>query len=79
VAATASSLAYILYFKLVAEVGATTALTTEYLVPVVAVILGYFLFSETLSATQILGSLVIMIGCALVMGLKPGKKQKVKS
>lgn len=76
VAATASSLAYILYFKLVAEVGATTALTTEYLVPVVAVILGYFLFSETLSATQILGSLVIMLGCALVMGFNPLTRKK---
>ncbi len=77
VAATASSFAYILYFKLVSEVGATTALTTEYLVPVVAVILGYVLFRESLSGTQILGSLIIMLGCALVMGLIPLRKNKV--
>jgi drug/metabolite transporter (DMT)-like permease len=76
VAATASSFAYILYFKLVAEVGATTALTTEFLVPVVAVILGYFLFSETLSVNQIIGTVIIMVGCALVMGLNPFAKQK---
>jgi len=76
VAATASSFAYILYFKLVAEVGATTALTTEFLVPVVAVILGYFLFSETLSVNQIIGTVIIMVGCALVMGLNPFSKQK---
>jgi drug/metabolite transporter (DMT)-like permease len=77
VAATASSFAYILYFKLVAEVGATTALTTEFLVPVVAVILGYFLFSETLSINQIIGTVIIMVGCALVMGLNPFAKQKI--
>lgn len=76
VAATGSALAYILYFKLVAEVGASTALSTEFLVPVVAVILGYFLFSEKLTANQILGSIVIMIGCALVMELNPFSKTK---
>lgn len=75
VAATASSFAYILYFKLVAEVGATTALTTEFLVPVVAVILGYVLFSESLSGNQVIGSAIIMIGCALVMGLNPFAKK----
>jgi len=79
VAATASSFAYILYFKLVAEVGATTALTTEFLVPVVAVILGYLLFSETLSVNQIIGSVIIMIGCALVMGLSPFSKKEILS
>ncbi len=79
VAATASSLAYILYFKLVAEVGATTALTTEFLVPVVAVILGYLLFSETLSVNQVIGSVIIMVGCALVMGLNPFAKRKVSA
>ena len=76
VAATASSFAYILYFKLVAEVGATTALSTEFLVPVVAVILGYILFNESLSTNQIIGSAVIMIGCALVMGLNPFEKRE---
>lgn len=76
VAATGSSLAYILYFKLVAEVGASTALSTEFLVPVVAVILGYFLFSEKLTSNQIVGSIIIMIGCALVMELNPFNKSK---
>jgi drug/metabolite transporter (DMT)-like permease len=76
VAATGSALAYILYFKLVAEVGASTALSTEFLVPVVAVILGYFLFSEKLTSNQIVGSIIIMIGCALVMELNPFNKSK---
>jgi drug/metabolite transporter (DMT)-like permease len=76
VAATGSALAYILYFKLVAEVGASTALSTEFLVPVVAVILGYFLFSEKLTVNQIFGSIIIMIGCALVMELNPFSKSK---
>lgn len=79
VAATASSLAYILYFKLIAEVGATTALSTEFLVPVVAVILGYILFGESLSGNQIIGSAIIMAGCALVMGINPFQKREVSN
>lgn len=71
VAATGSAFAYILYFKLVAEVGASTALSTEFLVPVVAVVLGYFLFNESLSPNQIIGATIIMFGCSLVMGFTP--------
>ncbi len=69
VAATASSLAYILYFKLVDEIGATKALSTEFLVPVVAVILGSVLLHETITTVQLVGAGVIFIGCALVLGL----------
>lgn len=71
VAATGSAFAYILYFKLVAEVGASTALSTEFLVPVVAVVIGYFLFHESLTLNQFIGSTTIMIGCALVLGFTP--------
>ncbi len=69
VAATASSLAYILYFKLVDEIGATKALSTEFLVPVVAVILGSVFLHETITMVQLVGAAVIFIGCALVLGL----------
>jgi len=69
VAATASSFAYILYFKLVDEIGATKALSTEFLVPVVAVILGSLLLDEHITTVQFIGAGVIFIGCALVLGL----------
>lgn len=69
VAGTASSFAYILYFKLVDEIGATRALTTEFLVPVVAVILGALLLDERITLPQIIGAFIIFIGCSLVLGL----------
>ncbi len=74
VAATASCLAYILYFTLVDEIGATRALTTEFLVPVVAVIAGALLLHEKISGAQILGALMIFAGCALVLDLLPTKR-----
>jgi drug/metabolite transporter (DMT)-like permease len=75
VAGTASSFAYILYFTLVDEIGATKALTTEFLVPVVAVILGVALLGEHVTAAQLIGAATILLGCSMVLGLlspKPG-------
>lgn len=69
VAGTASSFAYILYFKLVDEIGATRALTTEFLVPVVAVVLGALLLHERITLPQLVGAAIIFVGCALVLGL----------
>jgi len=70
-AATASSLAYILYFRLVAEIGATKALTTEFMVPVVAVIVGATFLGETVTLTDLVGAACILLGSSLVLGLLP--------
>ena len=70
-AATASSLAYILYFRLVAEIGATKALTTEFMVPVVAVFVGAVFFGEKVTVTDLIGAAAILLGSALVLGLLP--------
>ena len=75
VAATASSLAYIMYFKLVDEIGATKALSTEFLVPVVAVILGALFLNERITTIQLIGAAVIFIGCGLVLGLGQPKHE----
>jgi drug/metabolite transporter (DMT)-like permease len=70
-AGVCSALAYVLYFRLVAEVGATVAISVEFLVTVVAVVVGAALLREPLSALQLLGGFVIISGCALVIGLLP--------
>jgi drug/metabolite transporter (DMT)-like permease len=70
-AAVCSALAYVLYFRLVAEVGATIAISVEFLVTVIAVVVGALVLAERLSPLQLLGGLVIIIGCLLVLGLVP--------
>jgi drug/metabolite transporter (DMT)-like permease len=72
-AAICSALAYVLYFRLVAEVGATIAVSVEFLVTVVAVLVGAVVLGERLSAVQLVGGVVIVAGCALVLGLVPGR------
>lgn len=66
-----SALAYVLYFRLVAEVGPTIAISVEFLVTVIAVIVGAVILREQLSIMQLAGGAVIMTGCALVLGLIP--------
>jgi drug/metabolite transporter (DMT)-like permease len=66
-----SALAYVLYFRLVAEAGATLAISVEFLVTVVAVGIGALLLGERLSPAQLLGGVLVIAGCCLVLGLLP--------
>lgn len=64
-----TGLGYVMFFRLVSEVGATTALTVEFLVTAIAVTIGALFLGERLSAAQVLGVGVILTGCVLVLGL----------
>ncbi|MFC7479803.1 DMT family transporter [Luedemannella flava] len=66
-----SSLAYVLYFRLVAEAGATIAISVEFVVTVIAVLVGALWLGEHLSVVQLVGGAIIIAGCALVLGLFP--------
>jgi len=77
-AGSASSLAYILYFSLVSEIGPTKALSTEFLVPVVAVIVGALFLNEHVTGAQIMGASLIFLGCALVLGWEPQKSLRAR-
>jgi drug/metabolite transporter (DMT)-like permease len=72
-----SALAYVLYFRLVAEVGATIAISVEFLVTVIAVVVGAVLLGEKLSVVQLLGGAVIILGCGLVLGLFPRREPRI--
>src|SRR6266536_3000523 len=58
-----TALAYLLYFKLVSEVGASRGTVITYVNPAVAVLLGVILLGEPLDAAIILGFLLIIVGC----------------
>lgn len=66
-----SALAYILYFRLIANVGATRAASVTFLIPVFAVLWGGWLLNEPIDAPMVLACLVIVIGTSLVVGLWP--------
>jgi drug/metabolite transporter (DMT)-like permease len=63
-----TALAYLLFFALVAEVGATRGTVITYVNPAIAVLLGIILLGEPLDAAIIVGFLLIIVGCWLSTG-----------
>ncbi len=59
-----TGLAYILYFRLIGDVGATTASAVNYVVPVAAVATGVALLGEPLTWNVLLGGAVVLAGMA---------------
>lgn len=64
-----TSLAYLLYFRLIQNIGASKALTVSYLVPVFAVLWGTVFLHEALTVAIVLGCCLILIGTAVANGL----------
>lgn len=64
----ATALAFIIYFRLVATVGATNALLVTLLVPVAALALGALLLGEWLGPRHFAGMALIGAGLAAVDG-----------
>jgi drug/metabolite transporter (DMT)-like permease len=68
-----SGIAYLLYFRLVADEGAASALTVTFLVPVFGLLWGHLALGEPLGWNTLVGALVVIAGTALVTGFRPSK------
>lgn len=68
-AALSTTLAFLLYFGLLASAGATATSTVTFLVPVSALIWGYLLLGETLNLQIIAGMAITLIGTAIATKL----------
>lgn len=66
-----SGIAYLLYFRLVADLGATSALTVTFLIPVFGILWGHLILGEPVSWQTGLGAAIIFAGTALVTGFSP--------
>jgi drug/metabolite transporter (DMT)-like permease len=65
-----TALAYLLYFRLIANVGPTKTLTVTFLVPVFGVLFGVLLLGEPFGLGTLLGMGIILAGVVLVTGIK---------
>ena len=69
-----TALAYILYFRIIANAGPSKALAVTFLIPVFAVLIGALFLGEAITLWMLLCGAVIIAGTALATGLlKPGK------
>ena len=63
-----TSLAYILYFRLIANAGATNALLVTFLIPITAILLGSLVLGEALAPRHFAGMALIAAGLAAIDG-----------
>lgn len=68
-AVISTSFAYLIYFKLMATVGATNTLSVTFIVPFFGILWGAIFLGETLYIGQIVGFSVILFSLTLVTGL----------
>ncbi len=73
-----TSLAYILYFRLIKQVGSTQALTVAYLIPLFAMVWGALVLGESITPAMTLGCALTLCGTALANGIGVFKNPKLR-
>ena len=63
----ASGVAFVLYFRLIADVGVTRALTVTYLIPLFGVLWGWLFLGETISPDMLAGAALVLLGTFFVL------------
>ncbi|HTP62214.1 MAG TPA: EamA family transporter, partial [Burkholderiales bacterium] len=61
-----NALGFVMYFRLISDVGATRALTVTYLMPFFGLLWGMLFLGESLPATALAGGVLILAGTVLV-------------
>lgn len=61
------AVAYVLYFRLIADIGPTGALTVTYLIPIFGVFWGAVFLGETVTASMLAGMVVVILGTIFVL------------
>ena len=75
--AVCTGLAYLLYFNLINELGAPSALSVTFLIPVFGILWGNLFLGEAIGINTLVGSILVITGTMLVTGLSP--RQMFKS
>ncbi len=62
-----SAMTYVVYFRLIASIGATRTISVEFAVTTIAVLVGTIMLGESLTIIQGFGAAAIIGGCILVL------------
>ncbi|MFC5299900.1 DMT family transporter [Azospira restricta] len=66
-----SGVAYLLYFRLIAEIGAMPTLTVTFLIPAFGVLWGHLFLGEAVGWHTLAGAVLVLAGTALATGFSP--------
>jgi drug/metabolite transporter (DMT)-like permease len=76
-AALCTALAYILYFRLMARIGPTNAVSVTFMIPLFALLWGAMFLGESITLRMLAGAAIVLVGIALALGLiKPRAVQR---
>ena len=64
-----TTLAFILYYRLIADVGPVRAITVTLLVPIFGMVWGAIFLGEAITPGRVAGCLIILAGCSMILGL----------
>ncbi|MBN3492537.1 DMT family transporter [Vibrio neptunius] len=71
-----TGVAYLLYFRLVADEGAASALSVTFLIPVFGIIWGALILDEPIGINTFAGTILVLSGTMLVTGFSPTRMLK---
>jgi len=71
-----TGLAYVLYFRLIADIGATSASAVNYVVPIAAVVVGVLFLGEPVTWNLVAGGLVVLAGMAYAENRLPARRER---
>jgi drug/metabolite transporter (DMT)-like permease len=74
-----SGIAYLLYFRLIADIGPAPALTVTFLVPIFGILWGHLFLGEAVGWDTLLGAVIVIAGTALVTGFSLRSFRRVPS
>lgn len=66
-----TGLAYLIYFQLIRDIGAASALTVTFLIPLFGILWGSLFLGEAITISTLLGATFVLLGTALVTGFNP--------
>ncbi|MGV7208983.1 DMT family transporter [Oxalobacteraceae bacterium A2-2] len=67
-----SGVAYLIYFRLIQDVGPASALTVTFLSPLFGILWGVLFLGEHIGWNTLVGAPIVIAGTALVTGFRPG-------
>ncbi len=64
-----TALAYVMFFRLIAHIGPANTIAVTFLIPLFAVLWGWLLLAEGVTAAMAVGGIVILLGTGLATGM----------
>lgn len=71
-----TGVAYVLYFRLLARIGATRAILVTFLIPAFGMLWGVLVLDETVTLHMIAGTIVILAGTTMTVGVAAIRKPR---